>query len=135
MTLMRILVCLACLIPGGCAAHLLSGMPDVDRSRPVAVIDMVGEASTLGATTEDGILFLRESGAKGPCRVHYFLGEDLLTDDGEIEPMGEVFSRARIDLKTQAVPVLSTAIAGSQSLAGPSLTVWVGLQRPSRWTR
>lgn len=116
MTQMRILACLLCLTFSGCSAHLLSGVRDFDRTRPVALIDVRDQASKLGATTEDGIVFLDQAEAKGPCRVHYFLGSDLLVDDGTVEPLSGVFSRARIDLKTQAVPVLRRELTAEDQL-------------------
>jgi len=116
MTQMRILACLICLTCSGCSAHLFSGVRDIDRTRPIALIDVRDQASKLGATTEEGIVFLDQEGAKGPCRVHYFLAGDLLVEDGTIEPLGGVFSRARIDLKTQAVPVLRRELTENDQL-------------------
>lgn len=100
----------------GCSAHWFSSVPSIDRTRPVALIDVRGQASKLGATTNEGIMFLDQAGAKGPCRVHYFLGGDLIQDDGVIEPLEGVYSRAVIDLKTQAVPVLRRELTAEDEL-------------------
>lgn len=89
----------------GCSAGLFSGEHWYDRSKPVALVETTGGIE-LGAATEFGVLTLGRTAVGGPCRVHYFLGPTPLIEDGEIEPAGGVFHRARIDLKTQLLPCL-----------------------------
>lgn len=112
-----LLLAAALLLPA-CTAHLFSpAIVHPDRSRPVARIELRGAATQLGATTTEGIFFLGagdRSGAvehagesEGPCRVHYFLGSDLRIDAGRVRRRPDSpYHEARIDLKTQAVPVL-----------------------------
>ncbi len=116
MTQLRLLACLLYLALSGCTTHLFSGDPKIDRSRPVAVVDIRGQASRLAATTDEGIVFLDKSTTETPCRVHYFLGPDLIVDDGIVEPLGGVYSRANIDLKTQAVPTLKRELTADDRL-------------------
>jgi hypothetical protein len=78
-----------------------------DRSRPVARIELRGQPAQLGATTTEGIVFLNPDNAKGACRVHYFLGSDLIIEDGTVRELGGGYTAADIDLKTQAVSVLT----------------------------
>jgi hypothetical protein len=99
-----------------CSAHLFSGVPAIDRSRPVALIELRGSPARLGATTSEGVVFLNDAEATGPCRVHYFLGPDLVVDDGTVEKVGGVYHRAAIDLKTQAVPVLTRELVATDQL-------------------
>lgn len=87
---------------GGCASWLFSGLPTPDRSRPVAMIETTGGIE-YGATTEFGILTLGRTATTGPCRVHYFLGQAPMTEDGTLAASGTVFHRAVIDLRTQHV--------------------------------
>lgn len=116
MTQLRLLACTFSLALSGCTAHLFSSTPTIDRSRPVALVDIRGQASKLAVTTDEGIVFLDKSTAQAPCRVHYFLGPDLIVDDGTIEPLSGVYSRATIDLKTQAVPALKRELTADDKL-------------------
>ncbi|MCB9869388.1 MAG: hypothetical protein H6836_03180 [Planctomycetes bacterium] len=106
-----------------CSVHLFSGVHEIDRSRPVARIEVRGQADKLGATTTEGVVFLSADGASGDCRVHYFLGPDVLVDDGVIRRLGGVYDIALIDLKTQAVPVLDRELADGDKLVA---LVWAG---------
>ena len=101
------LAMLCCALASSCTAFFFSGIYFPDRTRPVALIELRGEEAKLGATTSEGILFLNDTSAVGPCRVHYFLGPDLVVDDGEVRGFSSTYSEAEIDLKTQAVPVLT----------------------------
>ncbi len=117
---LRTLAILACALLGSCSTHLFTGMlegvPSIDRSRPVALIEVRDQPAKLGATTNEGIVFLNASNAKGPCRVHYFLAGDLIVDDGEIIPFGGAYAIADIILKTQAVPVLTRELTAEDEL-------------------
>ncbi|MEO6595978.1 MAG: hypothetical protein ABIP94_14600, partial [Planctomycetota bacterium] len=88
-----------------CSVWFFSGESWVDRSRPVALVETTGGIE-FGATTEFGVLTLGRSASEGPCRVHYFLGPTPLVEDGELKSTDSLFTRAEIDLKTQAVRVL-----------------------------
>jgi len=90
---------------GGCSSWLFSGIPQVDRSRPVALVETTGGIE-FGATTEFGILTLGRSATEGPCRVHLFLGPTPLIEDGSLAGTGSVFTRAQIGLHTQSVRAL-----------------------------
>ncbi|MFN6192564.1 MAG: hypothetical protein ACK5BN_01920, partial [Planctomycetota bacterium] len=78
-----------------------SGEDRIDRSRPVALVETTGGVE-YGATTEFGVLTLGRTATSGPCRVHYFLGPTPVIESGTLDPAGGVFTRATIDLKTQA---------------------------------
>lgn len=118
---MRRALLFAVLLPAlpGCSVWFLSGESWVDRSRPVALVETTGGIE-LGATTEFGVLTLGRSAVEGPCRVHYFLGPTPLVEDGALEPAGGLFTRAEIDLKTQAV----RALDHSPSQGAELLVMW-----------
>lgn len=93
---------LTLLVTPGCVFGLFSGINRPDRSRPVVRIETRGGIE-YGATTSLGILTLGRTATEGPCRVHYFLGEQMLVEDGHIEHFGGVYYEARMDLKHQHV--------------------------------
>ena len=103
----------------GCSVWFFSGEPRVDRSRPVALVETVGGIE-LGAATEFGVLTLGRSASSGPCRVHYFLGPTPLIEDGELKATGSLFTRAEIELKTQALRALDRSPAPEREL----LVMW-----------
>jgi hypothetical protein len=88
-----------------CSTWLFSGYSEVDRSRPVALIETTGGVE-YGATTELGILMLGRSATEGPCRVRYFLGPTPMIEDGHIEATGSSFYRAVMDLRTMHLRLL-----------------------------
>lgn len=88
-----------------CTAHLFSGVPMPDHSRPVVRIETRGGVE-YGAATSEGIVFLGYTAKAGPCRVHYFLGSTPVVEDGLIEPLGGVLARVDVDLKQQCAPLL-----------------------------
>ena len=92
------------LLPG-CSTWFFSSVDQVDRSRPVALLETTGGVE-LAATTELGILSLGRTATSGPCRVHYFLGPTPLIESGELHSTGSIFTEAEIDLKTQLARVL-----------------------------
>lgn len=94
----------------------LSGVPEVDRSRPVALLETTGGVE-LAATTEFGILSLGRTATTGPCRVHYFLGPTPLMEQGELHPTGSIFAEADIDLKTQRTRVLTRSATADDDLS------------------
>jgi hypothetical protein len=96
-------LCVLVLAPllSGCATWFFSGEDRIDRSRPVALVETTGGVE-YGATTEFGVLTLGRTATSGPCRVHYFLGPTPVIESGTLDPAGGVFTRATIDLKTQA---------------------------------
>jgi hypothetical protein len=100
-------VCLLGIL-SSCSWGLFSGVPTVDRSRPVALIETTGGVE-YGATTEFGILMLGRTAMQGACRVHYFLGAVPIIEDGKVIPTGSAFYAADIDLQTQQVRVLDHA--------------------------
>lgn len=111
---------IALLMPlGSCSHWWFSGVPQLDRSRPVALIETTGGIE-LGATTELGILTLGRSAKNGPCRVHYFLGPTPLIEDGKMVTTGSVFTVAEIDLQTQSLRVLDRTPRPDESL----LVMW-----------
>ncbi len=83
-----------------CSAWFFSGVPKVDRSRPVALVETTGGVE-FGAATEFGVLTLGRTAVEGPCRVHYFLGPTPIIETGALTAVGGGFVRAEIDLKTQ----------------------------------
>ena len=90
-----------------CAAWFFStAVVYPDRTHPVVRIE-TRKGFEYGAATSEGILFLNQRGSKGSCRVHYFLGDRLMTEAGVIAPLGGVYHQAVIDLKHQWVPVLT----------------------------
>ena len=111
---------LLAILGAGCTSGLFSGTYFPSRSRPVARIETRG-GYEYGATTRDGILFLGRTATSGPCRVHYFVGQDLVVEDGTIHPAGGVYYRAEIDLKTQAVPLLPRDIEPTDQLVALAL--------------
>lgn len=93
---------------GGCSAWLFSdwsGPRRPDASRPVVIVETRG-GTELGASTTEGVLLLGRTAQTGPCRVHYFLGETPMVDDGQIRPAGGIFYRADVDLAQQWVHLL-----------------------------
>ncbi len=111
-----VLCSVVCAALGSCSAHWFSGVRYPDRSRPVVLIELQGKSPRLGATTSEGIVFLNEDQASGTCRVHYFLGPDLLVESGVVSKLGGVYDVANIDLKTQAVPVLTRELTEEDRL-------------------
>ncbi|MBM3972557.1 MAG: hypothetical protein FJ301_00425 [Planctomycetes bacterium] len=83
-----------------CSAWFFSGVPKVDRSRPVALVETTGGVE-FGAATEFGVLTLGRTAVEGPCRVRYFLGPTPIVETGTLAAVGGGFVRAEIDLKTQ----------------------------------
>ncbi len=110
------LAMLCCTIASSCTAFFFSGVYFPDLTRPVALIELRGQEAKLGATTSEGIIFLNDTSAAGPCRVHYFLGPDLIVDDGEVRGFSGTYTEAQIDLKTQAVPVLTRDLTAADEL-------------------
>lgn len=100
----RALLAVSLLLPS-CSGWLFSGYDDIDRTRPVALVETTGGVE-FGATTEFGILTLGRTATEGPCRVHYFLGPTPIVEDGTIAPTGAMFARAVMDLKTQHLRAL-----------------------------
>ncbi len=93
----------------GCVQGLFSGIDYPDQTRPVARIDTRGGVE-FGATTSLGILFLGRTATEGPCRVHYFLGPQLITEPGKIEPLGGIYYKADIDLKHETADPLARTL-------------------------
>ncbi len=98
-----------------CTAFFFTGTHYPDRSRPVVMID-TRKGTELGATTTEGILFLNQGQAEGSCQVHLFLGDIPIIEDGVIQTFGSAFSRAIIDLKHQAVPILTREVGAQDSI-------------------
>lgn len=92
-----------------CSGWFFSGIQYPDRSRPVVRVDTRGGVE-YGAATEFGVLFLGRTATEGPCRVHYFLGDRLLIDDGSIEPFGGPFLAANIDLRHQGAKLFTEPV-------------------------
>ena len=98
-------------LPGVCALLLLCwlpactlfapGNPDPDRSRPIVRIQ-TRKGVEFGAATSEGILFLNQHGAAGPCRVQFYLGPYPAVEDGTIEKFGGVYQEASIALQHAA---------------------------------
>jgi hypothetical protein len=109
-----VVLCGCALLPG-CVSWFFSGLPKVDRSRPVALLETTGGVEC-AATTELGILSLGRSATSGPCRVHYFLGPTPMIEDGKMTATGTAFYRADMDLKTQAVRVLARSVEPTDHL-------------------
>jgi hypothetical protein len=103
------------LVLGACSSWFFSGVPYPDRTRPVVRIETRGGVE-YGAATEFGVLFLGRTATEGPCRVRFYVGEQLITDDGTIEPFGGVFVRAAIDLRHQAARVWTAPLRRSDPL-------------------
>lgn len=101
-----LLVLLSCwtLALTACTGWFFSPTPRPDRSRPVVMIE-TREGVEFGAATSVGVLFLGRTAKEGPCRVHHFLGEQLVVDDGRIDAFGGVYQRATIDRKHQGAPL------------------------------
>jgi hypothetical protein len=99
----------------GCTAHLFSGVPVPDRSRPVVRIETRGGVE-YGAATELGVLFLGRTAQAGPCRVHYYLGPDRNVDDGEVIKAGGVYYHADVDLDQQWVPIVTRELRDDDEL-------------------
>ncbi len=116
---MRLFGCAVLALLSSCSEFFFSSDSWPDRSRPVALIETIGGVE-LGATTEYGILLLGRTATEGPCRVRYFLGPTPMTDDGELETTPATFTRAEIDLKTQAVRVFDR----QPTPADPLLAMW-----------
>ena len=114
-------LCAALALPAlsGCSWWFFSGVPEVDRTRPVALIETTGGVE-LGATTEFGILTLGRTAKSGPCRVHYFLGPTPLIEDGTIASTGSTFSLAETDLRTQHLRVIDHGPTAADEL----LAMW-----------
>lgn len=106
---------LALLPLGACAGWFFSGVQYPDRSRPVVRIETSGGVE-FGAATELGVLFLGRTAVEGPCRVHLFLGEQLLVEDGRIDPFGGVYFRASIDRKHQHAALWTEPLVPGEEL-------------------
>lgn len=102
-----------------CSHWFVSGVPQTDRTRPVALVETTGGVE-FGATTEFGVLTLGRSATAGPCRVHYFLGPTPMIEDGRLEATGSAFTRAKIDLATQHLRVLDRSLTQDDEL----LAMW-----------
>lgn len=111
----RALLVAAVPLLSGCGTWFFSGTQWVDHSHPVALVETTGGIEC-GATTEFGVLTLGRSAASGPCRVHYFLGPTPIVESGELEPAGSLWTRARIDLRTQHLRALDRAPNASDRL-------------------
>ena len=103
------------LLPG-CSTWFFSPVDQVDRSRPVALLETTGGVE-FAATTEFGILSLGRTATSGPCRVHYFLGPTPLIETGELQSTGSIFTEAEIDLKTQLARVLDRSPTPTDKLS------------------
>lgn len=115
------LLCLAATLASLCSCtgwfFASEGWPD--QSRPVALIETTGGVE-LGATTEYGVLTLGRTATAGACRVHYFLGPTPMVDDGVLDTTASVFTRADIDLKTQAIRMFDRSVNPTDEL----LVMW-----------
>lgn len=105
----------ACSLLTSCAQWLFSGRPETSRTRPVALVETTGGIE-LAATTEFGVLSLGRTATTGPCRVHYFLGEAPLVEDGTLAMATPTFCRAEIVLATQSIRVLDRPVQEQDSL-------------------
>ncbi len=105
---------------GACTASLFSGVQYPERNQPVARIETRGGVE-FGATTQAGILFLGRTATEGPCRVHYFLGPQLIIEDGTIEATSSVYFRADIDLRHQNAPVWTRKLDPTDQLVALAL--------------
>jgi hypothetical protein len=112
---MRRAATLVLLLLPGCSTWFFSGRQWIDRSRPVALVETTGGVE-YGATTELGVLTLGRTATSGPCRVHYFLGPTPLIESGEIIATKSAFTRAEIDLKTQALRALDRPLRPTDEL-------------------
>lgn len=116
-----LLVALA-VLSSSCTAHLLSRPnPQPSRLRPIAKIETTAGVE-YGAATDHGILFLARTAQSGPCRVHYFLGDQRFVEDGVIEPVGGNFYRAAIDLEHQQAHFLGRDLTPRD----PLIAMWIG---------
>lgn len=114
------LLCAAVVSPG-CSAHLLSTPnPPPSDDRPVVRIETRGGVE-FGAATDHGILFLARTAQDGPCRVHYFLGDQVFVEDGVIENVGGVIYRASIDLDHQQAHLLGRDVTADDRLIALSM--------------
>src|SRR5690606_39275538 len=98
-----------------CSMWFFSGVQQVDRTRPVALLETTGGVE-LAATTEFGILSLGRTATAGRCRVHYFLGPTPLIETGELHATSSVFTEAEIDLKTQHARALDRSMTAEDVL-------------------
>jgi hypothetical protein len=106
-----------CAALSSCSAWWFStGIVRPDQTRPVCRIELRNQPTKLGATTAEGIVFLNAEGATGACRVHYFLGSDMIIEDGVVGELGGGYALAQIDLKTQAVPVMTRELTADDEL-------------------
>ncbi|MCA8944112.1 MAG: hypothetical protein KDB80_16225 [Planctomycetes bacterium] len=104
------------LVLPGCVSHLLSRSNRMPRDdRPVVRIETRGGVE-YGAATDHGLLMLGRTATEGPCRVHYFLGDQLFVEDGVVEPAGGLFYRAEIDLKHQYAHFLGRDVTEQDEL-------------------
>ncbi|MGA0060933.1 MAG: hypothetical protein ACO3RU_15240 [Planctomycetota bacterium] len=121
----------AMLATAGCSGWFFSGVDYPDRSRPIARIETQGGVE-YGATTEFGVLFLGRTATEGPCRVRMFLGEQLIVDDGQIEPFGAGIWRAQTDLVGQGAPLWTSPITGEEDLVALCLDESLAVDVPVR---
>lgn len=105
----------ACALLASCAQWFFSGRPEPSRMRPVALVETTGGVE-FGATTEFGILTLGRTAATGPCRVHLFLGENPIIEDGAISAATPTFCRADIVLATQSIRILDRPLQDGDEL-------------------
>ncbi|MDA0374081.1 MAG: hypothetical protein O2865_09885 [Planctomycetota bacterium] len=119
------------LATAGCSGWFFSGPDYPDRSRPLARIETQGGIE-YGATTEFGVLFLGRTATEGPCRVRMFLGEQLIVDDGKIEPFGAGIWRASIDLVGQGAPLWTTPVTADLDLVALCLDGPLAVDVPVR---
>ncbi len=111
----RLLPAAVLLLLPACTAHLFSGVRRPDFSRPVVTIE-TRAGHEQGVATSEGILFLGRTAQSGPCRVHYFLGDTPMVDDGEITRFGSVLCRADVDLAQQQAALLGREPTGADQL-------------------
>jgi len=105
----------SCALLSSCAQWFFSGRPESSRMRPVALVETTGGVE-LAATTEFGVLTLGRTATAGPCRVHYFLGEAPVVEDGTIAAATPTFCRADIVLATQSIRVLDRPLQEDDAL-------------------
>ena len=105
----------SCALLTSCAQWFFSGRPEPSRMRPVALVETTGGVE-FGATTEFGILTLGRTATTGPCRVHIFLGENPIIEDGTLTSATPTFCRADIVLTTQRIRVLDRPLQDGDEL-------------------
>lgn len=120
----------------GCSARLFQTQSNPLPSKRTPLVRIETRTGVeYGAATDHGILFLGRTAQKGPCRVHYYLGDQMFVEDGMIRHRGSVLYEAEIDLKHQRIPLLDRDVLFEDELLALTLEGYDTVEHPVHLVR